>query len=261
MPRIHAPEIEDEPWLPRVIRDALTGFLQISAEALHVYDAAAPVIADVAHRHRATRLVDLCSGGGGPVVRLRRLLERRGVDVDVVLTDLFPNLDAFAAAHARDPRIVGRTVPVDAADVPVDLDGVRTIINGLHHLRPALARRLLADAAKKGQPIVVVEVVERRFVTMAVLMGTPVLALVLSPWQRPLSVLRLLLTWVVPIVPLLIWWDGMMSCLRAYDVDELRALCADLDDARYTFRIEQVPTPWLPLRLTMLVGEPQRSSP
>ncbi|HEY1100680.1 MAG TPA: hypothetical protein VGF99_17195, partial [Myxococcota bacterium] len=118
MPRIHAPEIEDEPWLPRVIRDALTGFLQISAEALRVYDAAAPVIADVAHRHHATRLVDLCSGGGGPVVRLRRLLERRGVDVDVVLTDLFPNLDAFAAAHARDPRIVGRTVPVDAADVP-----------------------------------------------------------------------------------------------------------------------------------------------
>lgn len=255
--RIHAPEIEDEPWCPRVVRDGLTGFLQVTAEVLRVYDAATPTIAGLLQRHRARRVVDLCSGGGGPIVRLRGILAREhGVDVDVVLTDLYPNRAAFEAAHARDPRIVPRFDAVDATAVPDDLDGVRTVINGFHHLRPALARRLVEDAARKGQPFVSVEIVERRWQTMLLLMGTPLLALLVSPFQRPLTTSRLALTWLLPLIPLGVWWDGMCSCLRGYDVDELEAVVAGLSDERYRFRIERVPVPWLPVRLTMLIGEP-----
>ena len=255
--RLHAPEIEDEAWCPRVVRDGLTGFLQITSEVLRVYDAATPAIAGLLQRHHGRQVVDLCSGGGGPVVRLRSILARdHGVDVDVVLTDLYPNLDAFAAAAARDPRIAGRRDPVDATDVPADLDGVRTVINGFHHLRPELARRLVVDAARKRQPFIAVEVVERRWQTVLLLMGTPILALLLSPFQRPLTASRLALTWLLPLIPLGVWWDGMCSCLRAYDVAELEAVVAGVGDSGYAFRVEQVAVPWLPLRLTLLIGEP-----
>lgn len=258
MPRHHAPEIEDEAWCPRVIRDGLTGFVQTSSELLGVYDGATALVAAVVARHRAVRLVDLCSGGGGPLLRLRTALkEKHAVDVDAVLTDLYPNVGAFAHAEVRSAGgVVGVREPVDASDVPAELVGVRTIFNGFHHFRPELARRVVVDAARKRQPFISVEVVDRRPMTLLVLMATPLAALLLLPWSRPLTVARVVLTWVVPLIPLGIWWDGMMSCLRSYSVDELRALTSDLNTADYAFRIEHIAVPWLPLRLTALVGEP-----
>lgn len=258
MRRIHAPEIEDEAWCPRVIRDGLTGFLQTSSEVLGVYDGATRLVADVVARHRASQLVDLCSGGGGPMVRLRSALQaKHDVDVEAVLTDLYPNVSAFAAAEARSGgKVVGLREPVDASDVPASLGGVRTIFNGFHHFRPELARQIVVDAARKRQPFISVEVVDRRFITVLVLMATPLAAVLLLPWSRPLTFSRVLLTWLVPLIPLGIWWDGMMSCLRSYSPAELQALTHDLNNSDYAFRIEHIAVPWLPLRLTALVGEP-----
>lgn len=255
--RIHAPEIEDEAWCPPFLRDGLTDFLTDSAELLGLYDAATSTIAGLLERHQMTRLVDLCSGAGGPALRMREQLHRRhSVDVDVLLTDLYPNRDAFALAGARSGgRVRGRLEPTDAACVPDDIVGVRTIFNGFHHFRPALARRIVEDAARKRQPFVSVELVERRPLTVATVMGTPLLAL-LQALRRPRSPGRFACSVLVPIIPAAILWDGLMSCLRAYAVEELQALTAGLDDD-YAFRIEQVPTPFVPMRITMLIGEPR----
>jgi hypothetical protein len=259
MRRVHAPEIEDEPWCPAVVRDGLTGFLQVAAETLRLYDAAVPLVRTLLVRHRASCVIDLCSGGGGPVVRLvHRLQADHGIVVDAVLTDLYPNHGAFDVAEARGRRRI-RAVrdSVDATDVPVELQGVRTMFNALHHFRPALARQIVADAARKRQPFCCVEIVERRPRTVAFLMGVPLATLMLAPLQRPFSATRAALTYALPVIPTAVWWDGMMSCLRSYSRVELAELTAGLDDDGYGFRIEQIEVPWLPLRLTVLVGEPR----
>ena len=62
----------------------------------------------------------------------------------------------------------------------------------------------------------------------------PLLVLLITPRIRPFSWARLVLTYLFPIVPLLILWDGLVSCLRTYRVAELRAMTADLDDS-YTW--------------------------
>ncbi len=261
MPRIHAPEIEDEAWCPATLRDGLTTFLQVSADKLALYDPATPTIADLLKRHGATNVVDLCSGGGGPLLRLcRGLRDEHGIDVRATLTDLYPNIDACARAEARsDGAVVGRRAATDASDVPDDLVGVRTFFNGFHHFRPALARQIVEDAARKQQPFISVEIVERRALTIATVSGVPLLALLLAPFSSP-TLGRLALTYALPIIPAAIWWDGMMSCLRGYSVAELRALTDDLNSDSYRFRVEQVPSPWLPLRLTMLICQPTTSA-
>jgi hypothetical protein len=65
---------------------ATAGASLASGETLRIYDAVTPTLVDVVRRHGATRLVDLCSGGGGPVLRLQRALHDAGAPVDVVLT-------------------------------------------------------------------------------------------------------------------------------------------------------------------------------
>jgi hypothetical protein len=238
-----------------VLRDGLTGFLQIATEIFAVYDGAAHLVADLVKRHQRTRLIDLCSGGGGPLLRMQHALrDKTGVDIEAVMTDLYPNLGAFDFVEEKSRgKIKGVREAVDATNVPADLDGVRTLFNAFHHFRPARARGILADAALKRQPLVSLEVVERRFLTLLFLTGTPLAALLVTPWARPLTPGRLFFTYVL----LGIWWDGMMSCLRAYSVDELRALTADLNSDDYVFRIEQMPVAHTPLRITALIGEPR----
>ena len=192
---------------------------------------------------------------------MREALAEQGVDVDAVLTDLYPNRGAFAVAVGRGGgRVSAVDHSVDATDVPDDLDGVRTLFNAFHHFRPELAKKIVADAAKKRQPFLSLEVVERRPSTMAFLMGTPLAALALTPFARPLTPSRLLLTYAVPAIPLGIWWDGMMSCLRSYGRDELLALTNEFNDDGYRFRVEVVDVPWQPLRVTALIGEPVSSA-
>lgn len=257
MPRIHAPEIEDEPWFPSTLRDALTSFLRVSAERLHIYDRAVPLLQEVLARHAqrggAARIVDLCAGGGGPLTPLLSRLP----DVEVVLTDLYPNLQAFDAAEALHPgRVRGHRQSVDATAVPGELQGVRTLFNALHHFRPEAARSILADAARQRQPIVILEVVERHPAAFASIGGVPLATLALAPFTRPTPA-QLLFTYVVPVVPLLTGWDGFASCLRSYSPAELAGLVDGLGDDRYRFEHGQTDRALFPpFRMTWLVGEP-----
>lgn len=266
MPRVHAPELNDERWLPHDVRDGLTAFLQVSTETMRLFDDARPVLRDVFARHRArggaARIVDLCSGGGGPLLSiLERLDDAAGPGFEAVLTDLFPNHPAFDAAEARRSLrargvlVRAHRAPVDATRVPPELEGVRTLFNALHHFRPDDARRILDDAARKRQPLCAFEVVERHPASLAVIATVPLAVLALTPLTRP-DRRRLALTYAVPVIPLASGWDGVASCLRSYSLEELRALAASVQVDGYRFTVGRQKRGAIPLRVTWLVGEP-----
>src|SRR5918993_5781982 len=93
-------ELEDLAWCPRVVRDGGTDWLAFMANTSKVFDAVAPKIRAAMHATRTTEVLDLCSGGGGPWLTLQRELAKSG-PVRVLLSDLYPNLDALAAIRAR----------------------------------------------------------------------------------------------------------------------------------------------------------------
>lgn len=210
-------------------------------------------------------LIDLCSGGGGALVGLVARGALGPVD-HVLLTDLYPNAAAFAAAERRLPPGVCRGVlsPVDASNVPPGLGdgGVRTMFNSLHHLPPQLAARVLADAARRRQPFAAFEVVERHPLTVLAAVVQGVLVPFLLPFSvRPPRVGRQLARVVaaLPAAPFVVAWDGFASCMRAYSVGELRAMAAEASTADYRFVFGQAPRRWLgmwPFRLTWIEGAP-----
>lgn len=258
MGRIHAPELEDYDWFPTPLRDALTDMLRVSTTTLHVFDGALPVIRDVLVETGAERIVDLCSGGGGPLVSLLGSLERRhGLRVPVVLTDKFPNARAFALAEAERPgQVVGRRESTDATAVPEELSGLRTIFNALHHFPPELARSIFADAVRKRQPIASFEIVERTPWAAMMISGTPLACAAFTPLAKPRTLSRFALTYAFPIIPAVMLWDGFASCLRAYSPAELEALVEGLGDDGYRFRVERHRAAHLPIFVTSLVGMP-----
>jgi len=237
----------------------MTGFLRVASEALGMSAAAVPLVLEAMNAAGTDRIVDLCAGGGGPSLALvQRLCDHHGRDATVVLTDLYPNADAFARAEADLPgRAHGRLEPTDAAAVPADLPGVRTLFNALHHLPPAIARAVFADAARQRQPIVTFEIVERSAQGALIVAGLPLTIYALSAFVRPARALALALTYAVPVLPVAITWDGFASCLRAYSVAELEALVAPLQREDYRFRVERRRIPWRPMYVTSVIGLPR----
>jgi hypothetical protein len=252
--RFHLFELEDQPWFPAVIRDLATDYLQFIQTRFRLDRAMAPLVARVLEQSGTRRIIDLCSGGSGPLLLIIADLAEEGIEAKATLTDLFPNIPAFAEiAAASRGRIDFERQPVDARDVPPRLDGLRTIFNGFHHLKPADARAILHAAASARQPIAIFEISERSPRTLPVVL-TPLAVWLATPFMRPFTWRRLLWTYLVPLVPLTCLWDGIVSQLRAYTVRELHEMSAASAPMRW--EIGQVKIAKGRGRLTYLTGTP-----
>ena len=116
MHRLHFTEIQDQAWFPRFLRDAVTDTLQYAFNTAGLYMPVLPQLQKVLRISGARNVLDLCSGGGGPWLRLQRALEENHrLQVEVRLSDKYPNLSALHHLHAMTgKRLTFHNDPVDA---------------------------------------------------------------------------------------------------------------------------------------------------
>jgi hypothetical protein len=249
LPRLTLFEIEDLPSCPAWLRNAMTGYLQKIITVAKPYAVAAEPLAALLRESGERRIVDLASGAGGPWPGLADELHGLGVEVEVTCTDLYPNVDAG-------PRLHFHPAPVSALAVPVALGGVRTMFSALHHFAPAEVRAIFASAQEAGVPFASFEGSHRSWRGLLVSLFVPLTVLALMPFVRPRRALALLFTYLPPLVPLAVFWDGMVSMFRTYRVQELEAIAADLRRPGYEWRVEEIPVRGMPIPVTAVVGRP-----
>jgi hypothetical protein len=257
IPRLHLFELEDQSWFPATVRDLATDYLHFVETTFALHRPVLPLLGQALQATKRRHVIDLCSGGGGPIPPLQRDLAAQGIAVSFTLTDRFPNVPAFErVAAVAAGKIALFNEPVDARAVPSQLSGFRTMFNAFHHFRPVDAIAVLRDAAQAGEPIGIFEIPERRPCTIAPLLLTPLLVALATPFIRPFRWRRLLWTYLVPLVPLTCWWDGLVSQLRAYTPKELEELASAVAIDKYSWRAGQVPISPTPGKLTYLLGFP-----
>jgi len=256
LPRLHLFELEDQPWFSAVVRDFATDYLHFIESRFSLHRPVVPLLAEALRITNSDHVVDLCSGGAGPIPALARDLAAEGTPARFTLTDRFPNLDAFVRmAGVSAGTIIFSAEPVDARDVPRELTGFRTLFNAFHHFNPADAVAVLRNAAEAGQPIGIFEIPDRRLGTLLPLFFlTPLMVWLTTPFIRPFRWRRLLWTYLIPLVPLTCWWDGIVSQLRAYTAAELEALAAEVGVDSFTWRAGRIPIGSAPGWLTYLIG-------
>jgi hypothetical protein len=255
MRRIHFIEIADLPRCPPGIRHGVSDYCRFLVEHSGAFNPVAPLLAEALRRTGAHQIIDLGSGAAGPWIGLLPRLRELKIDATVCLTDFYPDLEAFEQAkRLSNGAIAYRREPVDATHVPDDLPGFRTMFQAFHHLRPAQARAMLADAVAKGEGVGVFESGRRNPLVLLGALGTPLRVLLLAPFIRPFRWSRLFWTYLVPALPLVLLFDVIVSCLRIYSEPELRELTAGLD--RYSWDIGSARAKWLPIRIGYLIGTP-----
>jgi hypothetical protein len=139
--------------------------------------------------------------------------------------------------------------------VPGTLTGLRSVFNAFHHFNPREARAVLESAVQAWQPIGIFEIPERNLVMMIPFLFTPLYVAIATPFIRPFDWKRLLWTYLIPLIPLTCWWDGMVSQWRAYTIEELLELTQGLHG--YDWTAGRVPIKGLVGHVTYLSGIPR----
>lgn len=256
LPRLHLFEWEDQPWFPATLRDSMTDYLRFVERRSNIYGGATARLGEALQASGAERIVDLCSGGGGPLPELLGPLAAQGYKPQVTLTDLYPNQAAFEQTQAQHPGQVGFSLEsVNATAVPASLTGLRTMFSAIHHFRPEGVRAVLADAVKAEAPVAFFDVADRRLVSLIGMLFVPWIAMLVTPLLRPVTLARLVFTYILPVLPWAIGWDGFVSMLRGHTPEELLALAKEADpEGRYSWEAGTDAAPKGPGRVTWLTG-------
>jgi hypothetical protein len=223
-------ELEDQPWFPRVIRNLMTDYLRHAVELFNMHQATVPLLDTLIEQTGTTRVIDLASGGGGPWRKLAPALREKHPDLRVTLSDLYPSTQTLQQVASSCPEVIEvRESPTDACAVPDDLKGIRTQFLSLHHFDESGVRAIFENAIRAKQPIAVFEFQQRSISNAIQFALSPIFVLILTLTMRPITLTRLLFTYIIPIVPLAIGWDGVVSVLRTYTPNEIEAIVRTIE--------------------------------
>ena len=254
MRRLQLFEILDQAWCPQAVRHGATDYLEAVTSRGNVYRAIQEELFRAIRDCRAERVIDLCSGGGGPWLSPEwRAALIKHAPLTVVLTDKFPS-DVLSARLGADPYLSCANFPVDAAKVPESLKGFRTIFSSFHHFPDNVARDVLGDAVRCGDGFAMAEVTSRTPRALATMLLMPIFDWILTPRMRPFRWSRLLFTYLLPLIPLVVLWDGIVSCLRTRTPEELLILTSSFP--QYDWRAAYAQGGWL--SPVYLIGVPKR---
>lgn len=206
-----------------------------------MYKPIIPLIGNILQKQSKAQMIDLGSGGGGGLIRLNEELRSLHPDLKIILTDLYPNFSAFEYTKGQASNFEYFPKPVDARNVPDDLKGLRTQFLSFHHFKPKDAIQILQNAVNSDESIAIFEAQERSIPSVLAMIFSPITVLLTTPFIRPFKWGRILFTYLIPIVPIFVLWDGVVSAFRTYSVDEMNQLISQVENHEtYNWEVNKI---------------------
>lgn len=165
------------------------------------------------------------------------------------LSDIYPNLDAWMEHAARSDHLSFVPQPVDASNPPFSVISVSTAGDkeaafdegyesdgskvfrlfclAFHHFDDDMAQHVLKSTLQTSDAFAIIELQDRRVGSLLIMILEFWLLLLVTIFYFRHSSLHLLLTYAIPLLPLLPLlhsWDGFVSCLRTRTFDEFLSL-------------------------------------
>jgi len=237
--RIHLFELEDQSWFPQWIRDCMTKALNVMHTLVKTNEHLPDLLAKVLKETKTNNIVDLCSGGGGPMLEAMDILKNKhGLqNLQLKMTDLYPHQELVNELNAnKDDGITYSPHSIDATNVPATEKGLRTMICSFHHMPPTVAQGILRNAQFSQQPMLIYEISDNSQPIALTILSMPItfiVCLVISLKVRPMTWQQIVFTYLIPIIPLCFAWDGAISNVRTYTIDDMNELLHGLETDSY----------------------------
>lgn len=257
MRRWHLFEFNDQGWLPRFMTAWMTRIMRLGHMQLENGKVWGPKLTELLQRGKTSNIVDLCSGGGGPILDVSRILEDQyNLELHITLTDIIPNLQTASDINQKGDKIRYVTDPIDASSVPACYKGVRTVFSGLHHLKDTVVVSFLQNAFDSRQCIFIGETTHRSWKAIKAFGVAAKYFFPMTKFIFPTPLQRFF-TYFVPILPLMLGWDNVISCLRTYSTDELKEFTSKFRSNDYIWEIGELKSPKFDHPFTYLMGYPR----
>lgn len=145
--------------------------------------------------------------------------------VDFVMTDIHPHLRDWVKASKKSNNLYYVPSPIDAANAPRDLLSMagtqeknkkifRLFSLSFHHFPDPLATRILHNTLTKSSGFAIFELQGRDLGSIFTVLGMFPLLWAGSWWWFWGDWSLLFWTYVIPVVPFVLVFDGVISCLR-----------------------------------------------
>lgn len=237
-------EFCDQPWLTGIWREGLIDCLNNIHRFLQPYRHITPVLQDWARRNNVELLLDIGSGGGEQIATL---LNQKGMlsnkKLKFVLSDLYPQVANYV--HLKNHYgqgiidYLGYSVPV--TDIPKKFRYL-SVFSAFHHFPPHVAADILNEVAKNRDGICIIEFTERNWISLFSMIPAFLFNLLAPITASKFRLSKLLFGTFVPVIPLIVCFDGMISVLRSYKADELLSMLPDR--VKNEFAVEHGSVPW-----------------
>ncbi|MEH0155182.1 hypothetical protein V6R21_13635 [Limibacter armeniacum] len=241
MKRIHLFEIEDQNWFPVWLRSCMTRLMNVMHKLLRTEQELTKLTSQLLIETNSNKIVDYCSGSGGPMIGVVNQLTKKEEfkNLTLTLTDLYPDYSAAIDINASSEHIQYLETPIDATKQHKELTGLRTMVCSFHHMKPKDAKQILTASSQEKQPICIFEISDNSYPTLLWWAAIPfniITCLLITPLARPLSIKQLLFTYIIPIIPICFAWDGAVSNARTYTLDDMDILLQGIQSDDYNWK-------------------------
>ena len=212
-------EFMDTAWVPSSLRATIHDVLEscLGPPPRRYYEWVAREIWNLVE-DGSNSIVEL-GAGNAPITRelAKTLSGRKGISLRV--SDLYPNGALYHTLEQEYPNLIQADRQSVDFSRPMDfpLGSLLVLSASFHHLPPAARMRSLK--ALSAYRVAIFEPLRCNPASLlfSLLGFFPGIATPLRLWnQRPGNWRRVLWCWLVPLAPIMIVWDGLVTCLRCW---------------------------------------------
>jgi len=128
-------------------------------------------------------------------------------------------------------------IHVDSDTFEANEEGLYVSVNSFHQFDEDQARSILEKVASKQQPIAILEGNnDSLWQVFGMIVIVPLTVLLTAPLVKPFRIERLIFTYLIPILPLVIYIDGFLALFKLYAPQDLDELTASIEQEKYAWR-------------------------
>ncbi|WP_299225031.1 hypothetical protein [uncultured Psychroserpens sp.] len=245
MKRLELFEFEDFNWLPIFIRSGITKLIIVLHRFIGTSEVITNLIIEIQKKSHFNQIIDLGSGAGGPMLDVIQRLQSKHTNLELILTDLYPNQTIVKTINNKKlAHVTYSKTALDATNVNEVSQGLKTMIASFHHMKPNIAKKILKSAQDSNSPILIYEIAKNTIPTLIWWLLLPisllilmVMSLVMTLFVKPLSLAQIVSTYLIPIIPIIYAWDGQASLMRTYTFKDVKTLLPEKDEKNYEWII------------------------
>jgi hypothetical protein len=226
-------ELEDYKWFPATLRRWQMDYIGNISKWLNLYKPLLPVIECMLKRNEVELLQDTCSGNGFAAMYVKDHLK---IKLHLLLSDKYPD-----SGFENLPGIEYALHPLDLLALKPVEKVLYTMFNAFHHFTDIQQAQIYNKMADNNCPFLFVEILEPGFINLCkIIFTTTILQLLLVPFVKPFSWLRLLFTYIIPLNLFTICWDGIISVLKSKPVMKYEEQFKNLATGSFTVTVNKI---------------------